>query len=335
MKVQTIIGNRVIKTGIAVFFTALICNWFDFPPTFAVITAIVTIEPTVTDSIKKGLVRFPASAIGAAYAVIFLSLLGNSPFTYMLAAVLTIFTCFRLNLHAGLLVATLTAIAMIEIVEDSYFLSFLIRLATTTIGLSVSTLVNMFVFPPNYHHSIHKQTESIREKLSNHMKRCYYELIFTKMPLDMGMNKKVGAVYKELENAVLLSLYQKNDLKYHRILEKRESELTRLRRQIHYLRTIQYHVTNIAEQPSKEFEWSTQKQKYVFENVCYFANVLSGKITFEEEGWKKKRAQLHKIFQDTLRSAQLDSPEKLPIELVAIYELISIVEIIEDYFTME
>lgn len=140
----------------------------------------------------------------------------------MLAAVLTIFTCFRLNLHAGLLVATLTAIAMIEIVEDSYFLSFLIRLATTTIGLSVSTLVNMFVFPPNYHHSIHKQTESIREKLSNHMKRCYYELIFTKMPLDMGMNKKVGAVYKELENAVLLSLYQKNDLKYHRILEKRE-----------------------------------------------------------------------------------------------------------------
>lgn len=253
----------------------------------------------------------------------------------MLAAVLTIFTCFRLNLHAGLLVATLTAIAMIEIVEDSYFLSFLIRLATTTIGLSVSTLVNMFVFPPNYHHSIHKQTESIREKLSNHMKRCYYELIFTKMPLDMGMNKKVGAVYKELENAVLLSLYQKNDLKYHRILEKRESELTRLRRQIHYLRTIQYHVTNIAEQPSKEFEWSTQKQKYVFENVCYFANVLSGKITFEEEGWKKKRAQLHKIFQDTLRSAQLDSPEKLPIELVAIYELISIVEIIEDYFTME
>ncbi|WP_339179091.1 aromatic acid exporter family protein [Oceanobacillus sp. FSL W7-1293] len=133
MKVQTIIGNRVIKTGIAVFFTALICKWFNFPPTFAVITAIVTIEPTVTDSIKKGLVRFPASAIGAAYAVIFLAIFGNSPLTYMLAAILTIFTCFRLNLHAGLLVATLTAIAMIELVDDSYFLSFLIRLATTTI----------------------------------------------------------------------------------------------------------------------------------------------------------------------------------------------------------
>ena len=335
MKVQTIIGNRVIKTGIAVFFTALICKWFNFPPTFAVITAIVTIEPTVTDSIKKGLVRFPASAIGAAYAVIFLAIFGNSPSTYMLAAILTIFTCFRLNLHAGLLVATLTAIAMIELVDDSYFLSFLIRLATTTIGLSVSTLVNMFVFPPNYHRSIDKQIVPIRKQLSNHMKRCYYELIFTKTPLDFGVNEKVSSVYKELERVELLSLYQKKDLKFHHILEKREDELTQLRQQIHYLRMIQYHVTNIAEQPTMKFEWDALKQKHAFETVCYFANVLAGKIDFEKEEWIAKRGQLNQLFQEMLKSNQMSSTEKLPIELVAIYELISIVEIIEDYFSLD
>lgn len=331
MKLKTIIGNRVIKTGIAVFFTALICKWLDFPPTFAVITAIVTIEPTVTDSIKKGLIRFPASAIGAAYAVIFLALFGNSSLTYMLAAVLTIFTCFRLNLHAGLLVAALTSIAMIEVVEDSYLLSFLIRLATTTIGLSVSTLVNMFIFPPNYHNSIYKQIESIRQQLSNHMKRCYYELIYAKTPLDLGANEKVGSVYKELESVALLSLYQKRDLKYHHILEKREDELTQLRQQIHYLRMIQYHVTNIAEQPMKEFEWSLKKRNDVFKNISYFANVLAGQITFDEKEWKQKRSELHQIFQETLKNAQLDEPGKLPIELIAVYELISIVELIEDY----
>ncbi|GIO23732.1 aromatic acid exporter family protein [Oceanobacillus sp. J11TS1] len=335
MKIQTIIGNRVIKTGIAVFFTALICKWLDFPPTFAVITAIVTIEPTVTDSIKKGLVRFPASAIGAAYAVIFIALFDNSPLTYVLAAVLTIFTCFRLKLHAGLLVATLTAIAMIEVVEDSYFFSFLIRLATTTIGLSVSTLVNMFVFPPNYHHSIHKQIESIRKRLSNHMKRCYYELIFAKAPLDYGMDKKVGNVYKELESAALLSLYQKNDLKYHHILEKHEEELTQLRQQIHSLRMIQYHVTNIAEQPPQEFKWDIKKQKLMFENVVYFGNVLGGETAFDKDDWKVKRDQLYQTFQEILRDAQIDRSEaaKLPIELVAVYELISIVQIIEAYFS--
>ncbi len=53
-------GSRIVKTGIAIFLTAVICEWFNWPPVFAVITAIVTIEPTVSDSIKNGLVSFPA-----------------------------------------------------------------------------------------------------------------------------------------------------------------------------------------------------------------------------------------------------------------------------------
>ena len=66
-------GNRVIKTGVAVLLTAWICDLLEWPAVFAVITAIVTIEPTVSDSIKKGIVRFPVSAIDSAYAVTFIS----------------------------------------------------------------------------------------------------------------------------------------------------------------------------------------------------------------------------------------------------------------------
>ncbi len=150
MKVFDFLGVRTIKTGVAIFLTALICQLLGLPPVFAVITAIVTLEPTVSDSIKKGLVRFPASAIGSAYAVLFIALFGNSPITYTLAAVFTIITSYKLKLHAGLLVATITAVAMIEVVYDNYFLSFLTRLGTTSIGLIVSTVVNMFILPPNY-----------------------------------------------------------------------------------------------------------------------------------------------------------------------------------------
>src|SRR5690625_1942968 len=142
-------GNRIVKTAVAVFITALICQLIGWPPVFAVITAIVTLEPTVADSIKKGIVRFPASAIGSFYAVLFIAIFGNSPITYTLAATLTIITCFRLKLHAGLLVATITAVAMIEVVYDNYLMSFFIRLGTTTVGIVVSTLVNMLIFPPN------------------------------------------------------------------------------------------------------------------------------------------------------------------------------------------
>ena len=65
------VGGRIVKTGIAVFITALVCEWLNWPPMFAVITAIVTIEPTAADSIRKAYVRFPASAIGAAFSVVF------------------------------------------------------------------------------------------------------------------------------------------------------------------------------------------------------------------------------------------------------------------------
>lgn len=81
-----IIGGRVIKTGIAVFLTVLVCEFFNIPTIFAVITAIVTIEPTATDSIKKGLVRFPASTIGSAYAMTFTFFLGHQALSYALAA---------------------------------------------------------------------------------------------------------------------------------------------------------------------------------------------------------------------------------------------------------
>src|SRR5690625_7424333 len=133
MKVFDFLGVRVIKTGVAIFFTALICQLLGWPPVFAVITAIVTLEPTVSDSIKKGLIRFPASAIGSAYAVLFIALFGNSPITYTLAAVVTIVTSYKLKLHAGLLVATITTVAMIEDVYDNYFLSCLFRLGTTSL----------------------------------------------------------------------------------------------------------------------------------------------------------------------------------------------------------
>ena len=85
-------GNRIVKTALAVFLTAFICQLIGWPPVFAVITAIVTLEPTVSDSIKKGIVRFPASAIGSFYAVLFIALFHTSPITYTLAAALTIIT---------------------------------------------------------------------------------------------------------------------------------------------------------------------------------------------------------------------------------------------------
>ena len=40
-----LIGARTIKTGIAIFLTAVFCMALDLTPIYAILTAVVTIEP--------------------------------------------------------------------------------------------------------------------------------------------------------------------------------------------------------------------------------------------------------------------------------------------------
>ena len=74
---KKIIGARTIKTGLATFLTALFCLALNLNPIFAILTAIVTIEPTAKASLKKGYRRLPATIIGALFAVIFTFIFGD------------------------------------------------------------------------------------------------------------------------------------------------------------------------------------------------------------------------------------------------------------------
>ena len=60
-KLFKFVGGRILKTGLAAFLTAWICDALGLPVLFAVITAIVTVEPTASDSIKKGHHTFSSS----------------------------------------------------------------------------------------------------------------------------------------------------------------------------------------------------------------------------------------------------------------------------------
>lgn len=156
MKLNLGIGKRIIKTGLAVFITAQICQWLGWPSIFAVIAAIVTIEPSIDMSIRKGMVRLPSAAIGAAFAMIFDFLLGQQPLTYMLSAVATIYVIQLLRWNDALIVATLTSVNMITLTETHFSEGFFIRLGTTSLGIIVSALINYLVTPPNYTKNVHK-----------------------------------------------------------------------------------------------------------------------------------------------------------------------------------
>ncbi len=206
-------GSRILKTGIAVFITALICQALDWPPAFAVITAIVTIDPTIHDSIRKAAIRFPASAIGAFYTVVLVSIFGHAPITYTLSAVLTIWTTYKLNLQAGLLVATLTAVAMVDVVHSNFFVAFFTRLGSTTVGLLVSIAVNIFISPPEYSEAIQKHLHNIARQIGETLQRMSYFLLTNTAP-DEALKRKLRMIHQEIRLTEPLIRFQQQDAHY-------------------------------------------------------------------------------------------------------------------------
>ncbi|MEJ8777373.1 FUSC family protein [Pseudogracilibacillus sp. ICA-222130] len=314
-------GHRIVKTAVAVCVTAFICIWLHWPPVFAVITAIVTLEPTVKDSIQKGIIRFPASAIGSFYAVLFISFFGNTAITYTLAATLTIITCYRLNLHAGLLVATITSVAMIEVIHDNYMMAFFIRLGTTSIGLIVSTLVNMFIFPPNYQKIIEQNLQQIYKSIGHALQAYEHKTM---------MNEKISSIKNLIDKTKQFILYEVNEANYRPFIEKSDVEQKHFLETLVHIELIHYHLHNIAGISLEHTAFSSEQKRLVQtdmnELAIYFLEETSiDKITQMEE--------LHQLMNSFWRSdheQETFSSSLLPNELIILYETISIYTLLKE-----
>ncbi|WP_161568195.1 FUSC family protein [Anaerobacillus alkaliphilus] len=269
------VGRRIIKTGISVFITALICILLKLPPEFAVIAAIVTIEPTASDSIRKGLVRFPASAIGAGFAVLFVFLFGPSATSFTLAAIFTILLCQKLKLYDGILVATLTAVAMVPDIQDHHHvLTFLSRLGTTFIGITVSSLVNFFILPPKF-------SPIIKEKLVPNLQLAGKVLVDTIETIINMKQTKADApsedylkLRQSTEKISELVSFQEKEWKYHRIKLSEYRNFNKLRKTNLISQKIVLHLGNLqyVKEPGS---FTTAEKELVMEAVFSIKAILA------------------------------------------------------------
>ncbi|MBY7144028.1 FUSC family protein [Virgibacillus sp. NKC19-3] len=327
------VGSRVAKTGVSIFLTAWICELLGWPPVFAVITAIVTIEPTVSDSIKKGIVRLPASAIGSAYAVLFIALFGNSPLTYTLAAVFTITTCFRLKLHAGLLVATLTAVAMVEVIHSNYFISFVIRLGTTTVGILVSTVVNMFVFPPDYTEDIMKNIRAMGKRTGKITGLVFRGILEDKQ--NVAEKDMVDQLEKKMMQTETLIRFQKEEAKYHPLVGSEKLQFDHAQNQMVQLRLIHYHIDNLINTPLTTNNWSKEEKSIILHAVTKLSKALEDESYYNPVKHQQELRQITEIFwednEEITRSSK-QYPTNFPPELIILYELLSIYNLVTKFY---
>ncbi|PTG92203.1 aromatic acid exporter family protein [Staphylococcus chromogenes] len=285
IRLKNLIGARTIKTGLAAFLTALFCLWLDLNPIFAILSAVVTIEPTVKASITKGYKRLPATVMGAFIAVVCTYIFGdNSAFTYGLTATLTILLCIHFNLHVGITVATLTALAMIPDIHQDYVFNFFSRLLTAIIGLGTAGLVNFIVLPPKYY----TQIDTLIDQTEKEIYRLFTQRMKELLIGQFHSEKSDHDVEKlHLNNARIEELlgYQRDELKYHKS-KNRSDEWLRIRKltnRAHENRLLITHLSNIIYLPEDDFIIFNDEEKRAIIAITQKISQITIKGIFEPE----------------------------------------------------
>ncbi len=326
-------GGRVIKTGIAVFLTVIMCNLFDIPTIFAVIAAIVTIEPTAHDSLRKGIVRFFASSIGSAYSMTLTSFFDHSPVSYALSAMLTIVSCQKLRLEAGTLVATITAVAMIPITETHYLEAFLTRLATTSVGITVSTFVNFFILPPNYTHFITKQMNSLFHEAADLLEQRAKELIGDSKGYRATV-RNFDKLTKDLNKALTFIQYQQQDWKYHRHTKKEMRQFHRDQKKLTILQQITYHLGNLIHVKTAPTEWTTDEKEKLYAAFKSIISILRNYCRYIPFEHYQLIEQLDQQFWNIKEDLTYHKPKKyhhhFSPKSIILFEILSIHDMIEE-----
>ncbi|KGX91539.1 hypothetical protein N781_03335 [Pontibacillus halophilus JSM 076056 = DSM 19796] len=326
-------GGRTLKTGISVFFTAFICLLFDLPVTFAVITAIVTVENTAADSLRKALVRFPASAIGALLAAIFFGLFGLSPITFALAAMLTIAVCVRLKLIDGVLVATITAVAMIPEFGDDYFTSFFTRLGTTSVGIIVSTLVNYLLLPPDYSERIYGNIKDLYCEAADILEGTA-DILFDQTKMNYtSMQRRYRQLTIKLEGTYQLSQYQREEWKYHRHSTNEMKAFSFAQKKLNILQQITYHLGNLQHLELNVNAFTKEEKEVIESIISSIGEILK---TPNHEISVEHFRQIEQLDEDfwKWKDEHIEHPTKyrhhFPPETILLYEILSLHDVLEE-----
>ncbi len=163
------IGMRTIKTGIAVSLTLLLTRALGVDnPFFALIASAIAMESSVSESVSVGKNRMIGTVIGAVIAIVFSYTLPTQPLSVGIGVIVLIYISNQLKLKKSIKISTIVFIAiLVNNDEVTRFQYAVFRSFDTFIGLSIGTLVNYYIKPPNGQKSLYAYIEASEKKLQS------------------------------------------------------------------------------------------------------------------------------------------------------------------------
>lgn len=196
------IGPRIWKTGLAVTLTLWITTVLNLEHShLAAVSAVIALQPTISDSLKKGWERMQGTAVGVALAVMVLSLVGSDPILIGITVVVTIVIALRYNLTGSIGLATVTVVVIMAGVGQTTVVYALQRIVILPfIGISVAVAINFLFSPPEYSGRFRESLLKLNEVVEMLMMRvvnCFLTAKELEAPHAAQMKERLYERYEE------------------------------------------------------------------------------------------------------------------------------------------
>ncbi len=142
------IGLRTVKTAIAVTLSVILAKIFNFQyPFFMGMTAIISMDKTMTNSLKMGRNRVFGTFLGACIGIGLSFIDRGNALLCGVGVIILIQICNYLKLQGAITIGGIVMIAIMVHTDKTPMYYGFYRTMDTLIGASISFIVNMTIFP--------------------------------------------------------------------------------------------------------------------------------------------------------------------------------------------
>ncbi|WP_158212308.1 FUSC family protein [Natranaerobius trueperi] len=286
-----VIGPRVWKTGLAVTITLWIAELFSLEyPYLAVIATIISLQPTITDSLKKGWERIQATAIGVIIALAIMFVLESTPIFVGIAVILTILICLRYGWTESITLASVTVVIIMAGSRDDTF-GYALQRSTVLpfVGIIIAVAINLLFSPPQYLEMVKKSLRDLNEGIELLMMRVINSFLTCENYSPEHIQQLVDKIYVLYEDAKeKFNMYQ-NERGYKKYFNgKKAAELSNLERVLEIMWLIAQRVIDIQnvtdercgriskiENPSTQYnDLLNSVQEFLFQTTALEKNLI-------------------------------------------------------------
>lgn len=207
-----IIGARILKTGLAVTLSIAICRFLNIEPaSFAAITAVVNMQPSVRKSLSNAWQQLGVHLLAVTLAILVGTLLGTNPLLIGLTVIIMIVICNRIGLSGAIVLGIVSVIFVLDSPHDQFLAHATSRSLAIFIGLGVALAVNRVLAPPRYKERFLQGLNELYKEASNYFLMSLNTFISSASLRSFKLEEPI-ALKKTLDDVVLLYEYARDEL---------------------------------------------------------------------------------------------------------------------------